>query len=44
MPATYVIGDIHGAFEALKQLVKRLSPREEDTLLMKEAGIADPGL
>jgi serine/threonine protein phosphatase 1 len=33
MPATYVIGDIHGACKALEQLINRLAPREEDTLI-----------
>lgn len=33
MPATYVIGDIHGALKALKQLMERIAPKEEDTLV-----------
>lgn len=33
MPATYVIGDIHGALKALKQLIARIAPTEEDTLI-----------
>lgn len=33
MPATYVIGDIHGALKALKQLINRIAPKEEDTLI-----------
>ncbi|RFS19663.1 serine/threonine protein phosphatase [Chitinophaga silvatica] len=33
MPATYVIGDIHGALKALKQLIERIAPEPEDTLI-----------
>lgn len=33
MPATYVIGDIHGALKALQQLITRIAPKEEDTLI-----------
>jgi predicted phosphodiesterase len=33
MPATYVIGDIHGALKALKQLVERIAPKTTDTLI-----------
>ena len=33
MPGTYVIGDIHGALRALKQLIERIAPEKEDTLI-----------
>ncbi|TWF32337.1 serine/threonine protein phosphatase 1 [Chitinophaga polysaccharea] len=33
MSATYVIGDIHGALKALKQLIARIAPKEADTLI-----------
>ena len=33
MPATYVIGDIHGALKALQQLMDRIAPEKEDTLV-----------
>lgn len=33
MPGTYVIGDIHGALKALEQLIGRIAPEEEDTLI-----------
>ncbi|MFX1707553.1 metallophosphoesterase [Chitinophaga sp. CC14] len=33
MPATYVIGDIHGALKALDQLIGRLPLRDGDTLI-----------
>lgn len=33
MSATYVIGDIHGALKALKQLVEKIAPTETDTLI-----------
>lgn len=31
--ATYVIGDIHGAYRALTQLIERVKPSAEDTLI-----------
>lgn len=31
--ATYVIGDIHGALKALQQLIEKINPKEEDTLI-----------
>src|SRR6202012_38655 len=33
MVNTYVIGDVHGAFRALRQLVERVAPRREDRLI-----------
>src|ERR1700760_3779608 len=30
---TYVIGDIHGAYRALKQLIDRVSPEPDDRLI-----------
>jgi serine/threonine protein phosphatase 1 len=33
MPRTLVIGDIHGAFKALEQLVERLDPRRDDSFI-----------
>jgi serine/threonine protein phosphatase 1 len=33
MPATYVIGDIHGALKALKQLLERIGPEKDDRFI-----------
>ncbi len=33
MPRTFVIGDIHGAFKALEQLLDRLDPRRDDSFI-----------
>lgn len=33
MPSTYVIGDIHGALKALKQLISRIAPERSDTFV-----------
>lgn len=30
---TFVIGDIHGGLKALQQLMERMQPKEEDTLV-----------
>jgi serine/threonine protein phosphatase 1 len=33
MAKTYVIGDIHGALKALKQIIVRLNPQQDDKLI-----------
>lgn len=33
MPETFVIGDIHGALKALKQVIARVAPKNEDRLI-----------
>jgi serine/threonine protein phosphatase 1 len=33
MARTYVIGDVHGAFHALRQLIERVGPRRDDRLI-----------
>lgn len=33
MARTFVIGDIHGAFRALQQVIRRVAPRREDRLI-----------
>lgn len=33
MERTFVIGDIHGALKAIKQVISSIKPRETDTLL-----------
>jgi serine/threonine protein phosphatase 1 len=33
MPKTYVIGDIHGAYRALQQVIRRAAPNPEDRLI-----------